>query len=79
MLLITGLPHSDIKESMVICTSSSLFAAYHVLLRLREPRHPPSALLLLFFLAFLTHPVLLFFYFQTEYNGLIYLQLSSLL
>ena len=39
-----GLPHSDIPGSRVICTSPGLFAAYHVLLRLREPRHPPSAL-----------------------------------
>ena len=39
-----GLPHSDIRGSKVICTSPRLFAAYHVLLRLREPRHPPSAL-----------------------------------
>ena len=44
-----GLPHSDISGSKVICTSPELFAAYHVLLRLREPRHPPSALLLLFY------------------------------
>ena len=43
-----GLPHSDISGSMVICTYPKLFAAYHVLHRLREPRHPPSALLLLF-------------------------------
>lgn len=43
-----GLPHSDIPGSKVICTSPELFAAYHVLHRLREPRHPPSALLLLF-------------------------------
>ena len=43
-----GLPHSDIPASRVICTSTGLFAAYHVLHRLREPRHPPSALLLLF-------------------------------
>ena len=28
----------------VICTYTRLFAAYHVLLRLSEPRHPPSAL-----------------------------------
>ncbi len=42
-----GLPHSDIAGSIVICTSPALFAAYHVLLRLREPRHPPSALVLL--------------------------------
>ena len=39
-----GLPHSDIRGSKVICTSPRLFAAYHVLHRLREPRHPPSAL-----------------------------------
>lgn len=40
----TGLPHSDISGSKVICTSPKLFAAYHVLLRLWEPRHPPCAL-----------------------------------
>ena len=28
----------------VICTSPKLIAAYHVLHRLREPRHPPCAL-----------------------------------
>ena len=39
------LPHSDIAGSRAICASPALFAAYHVLLRLREPRHPPSALL----------------------------------
>ena len=39
-----GLPHSEIAGSIVICTSPALIAAYHVLLRLREPRHPPSAL-----------------------------------
>ena len=31
---------------MVICTYSQLIAAYHVLHRLIEPRHPPAALLL---------------------------------
>ena len=40
----TGLPHSDICGSRDICSSPQLFAAYHVLLRLREPRHPPYAL-----------------------------------
>ena len=40
-----GLPHSDICGSMFICNSPQLFAAYHVLLRLREPRHPPCALI----------------------------------
>ena len=39
-----GLPHSEIPGSGVICTSPGLIAAYHVLLRLREPRHPPVAL-----------------------------------
>ena len=49
-LQLNGLPHSDIHGSMVICTSPQLFAAYHVLLRLREPRHPPFALAYFFFL-----------------------------
>ena len=40
-----GLPHSDICGSKRICRSPQLFAACHVLLRLREPRHPPCALL----------------------------------
>ena len=39
-----GLPHSDIRGLSVICTSPRLFAAYHVLLRLAEPRHSPYAL-----------------------------------
>ena len=39
-----GLPHSDICGSMRICRSPQLFAACHVLPRLREPRHPPCAL-----------------------------------
>jgi hypothetical protein len=41
----TGLPHSDISGSKVICTSPKLFAAYHVLHSLWEPRHPPCALI----------------------------------
>jgi len=40
-----GLPHSDICGLTVVCTSPQLFAAYHVLRRLREPRHPPYALI----------------------------------
>ena len=36
-----GLPHSDIRGSMGICPSPRLFAAYHVLLRLREPQASP--------------------------------------
>ena len=50
-----GLPHSDTCGSHRVCRSPQLFAAYHVLLRLWEPRHPPYALiwlvcLMLFFL-----------------------------
>ena len=40
----TGLSHSEIRGSGVICTYPRLIAAYHVLRRLREPRHPPCAL-----------------------------------
>ena len=38
-------PHSDIRGSMLICSSPQLFAAYHVLRRLLMPRHSPCALL----------------------------------
>ena len=40
-----GLSHSEILGSKVICTYPRLIAAYHVLHRLREPRHPPYALI----------------------------------
>ena len=43
-LLPAGLSHSDIRGSILVCKSPRLFAAYHVLLRLQEPRHPPDAL-----------------------------------
>ena len=46
-----GFPHSDIHGSMGICPSPWLFAACHVLLRLREPRHPPCALLVPLFVS----------------------------
>ena len=39
-----GFPHSEIIGSMVMCTSPKLIAAYHVLHRLSDPRHPPYAL-----------------------------------
>ena len=39
-----GLPHSEIRGSTGICPSPRLIAACHVLLRLREPRHPSCAL-----------------------------------
>ena len=45
-----GFPHSDICGSLDICSSPQLFAAYHVLLRLLVPRHPPYALISLIFL-----------------------------
>ena len=36
-----GLPHSAINGSADVCSSPSLFAAYHGLLRLNTPRHSP--------------------------------------
>ena len=36
-----GFPHSDIRGSRSICLSPRLFAAYHVLRRLREPQASP--------------------------------------
>ena len=44
ILQIVRLSHSEILGSKVICTYPKLIAAYHVLHRLREPRHPPYAL-----------------------------------
>ena len=46
-----GFLHSEICGSMDICSSPQLFAAYHVLLRLAEPRHPPYALISFLMLA----------------------------
>ena len=42
--MVIGLSHSEIRGLMVICTYPQLIAAYHVLHRLCEPRHPPFAL-----------------------------------
>ncbi|OUO46399.1 hypothetical protein B5F78_16565 [Bacteroides sp. An279] len=39
-----GLSHSDTRGSKATCASPRIFAACHVLHRLREPRHPPCAL-----------------------------------
>ena len=39
-----GLSHSEIYGSKAICAYPKLIAAYHVLHRLSEPRHPPCAL-----------------------------------
>ena len=44
VLQTAGLSHSEIRGSKVICTYPRLIAAYHVLHRLQEPRHPPYAL-----------------------------------
>ena len=43
-LQVIGLSHSEIRGSRDICSYPRLIAAYHVLHRLREPRHPPDAL-----------------------------------
>jgi hypothetical protein len=39
-----GFPHSDISGSRPVSGSPELIAAFHVLLRLWLPRHPPYAL-----------------------------------
>ena len=39
-----GFPHSDIRGSPIMCISPRLFAAYHVFLRPKVPRHPPRVL-----------------------------------
>ena len=40
-----GFPHSDIRGSLIMCISPRLFAAYHVFLRPKVPRHPPRVLI----------------------------------
>ncbi len=40
-----GCPIRTPADQTVVCTSPQFFAAYHVLRRLREPRHPPYALI----------------------------------
>ena len=70
-----GLPHSEIYGSKGICPSPWLIAAYHVLRRLREPRHPPYALLVPYF-SFLHPPctcaqvVNLFLYQNLKFDNL---------
>ena len=39
-----GFPHSGISGSKAACASPKHFVAYHALLRLLPPRHPPCAL-----------------------------------
>ena len=48
-----GLPHSAICGSQDMCSSPQLFAAYHGLLRLVAPRHPPYTYIRLTILSFL--------------------------
>ena len=54
-LLPDGLSHSEILGSILVCKSPRLIAAYHVFLRLQEPRHPPYALY--YFLTFPITPI----------------------
>src|SRR5215211_6454628 len=39
-----GCPIRKSEDIMLVCSSPQLIAAYHVLHRLSEPRHPPCAL-----------------------------------
>jgi hypothetical protein len=41
---VTGYPIRTSADQVDVCSYPQLFAAYHVLRRLREPRHPPYAL-----------------------------------
>src|SRR4028119_1778919 len=41
----TGCPIRKSSDLTLVCSSPKLFAAYHVLLRLIDPRHPPYALI----------------------------------
>jgi hypothetical protein len=41
---IAGCPIRKSGDIMLVCSSPRLIAAYHVLLRLSDPRHPPFAL-----------------------------------
>ena len=54
-----GFSHSEIFGSKVICTYPKLIASYHVLHRLREPRHPPCALT--YFLSYRSRMVDIYF------------------
>lgn len=51
----SGLPHSEIIGSILVCKYPMLIAAYHVLLRLLEPRHPPFALITFTLVKLLTY------------------------
>ena len=75
-----GLSHSEIPVSTVICTWTGLIAAYHVLHRLREPRHPPVALSLLMSSLWNILPALLyslFFIILTKWNCLLFVNVKN--
>src|SRR6478609_1938121 len=42
---VMGCPIRRSRDIMLVCNSPWLIAAYHVLLRLSDPRHPPCALI----------------------------------
>ena len=62
-----GLPHSEIRGSTGICPSPRLIAACHVLLRLREPRHPSCALISFPFFSQEKSPFFIVFFALTSY------------
>ena len=64
-IAVCGFPHSDICGSMDMCSSPQLFAAYHVLLRLPVPRHPPDALVNLTLPVYALYTGLLHYYCQS--------------
>jgi hypothetical protein len=53
-----GLPHSEIAGLTGMCPSPALIAAYRVLRRLSDPRHPPCALAYFAFVTLLIAEVL---------------------
>jgi hypothetical protein len=62
------LSHSEISGLMFVCNYPELIAAYHVLLRLLVPRHPPYALIrfkycISFVLAISGSTLVLFYYY----------------
>ena len=64
-----GFPHSDIGGSAGICPSPPLFAACHVLLRLREPQASPMRPSLLSFFLSPIQPVFLVSFLVRHVNG----------
>jgi hypothetical protein len=55
---IAGCPIRRFRDVLLVCSSPGLIAAYHVLHRLSEPRHPPYALMCFkkFEIVFVTRP-----------------------